>query len=51
MTMAHMWALKHWYFQQREVGLEEYIHQQVRTVVMNNLSESARKRVGTSAVR
>ncbi|AZL04185.1 TetR/AcrR family transcriptional regulator [Brevibacterium aurantiacum] len=50
MTMAHMWALKHWYFQQREVSLEEYIAQQVRTVVMNNLSESARKRVDTSAV-
>ncbi|MDN5656559.1 TetR/AcrR family transcriptional regulator [Brevibacterium sandarakinum] len=45
MTLAHMWALKHWYFQQTQVSLGQYIDQQVRTVVLSNLSDSARKRV------
>lgn len=45
MTLAHMWALKHWYFQQAQVSLGQYIDQQVRTVVLSNLSDSARKRV------
>ncbi|MCF2572520.1 TetR/AcrR family transcriptional regulator [Brevibacterium sp. UCMA 11754] len=45
MTLAHMWALKHWYFQQTQVSLSQYIDRQVRTVVLSNLSDGARKRV------
>lgn len=45
MTLAHMWALKHWYFQQIDLDLERYIDQQVRTVVLSNLSDSAQDRV------
>ncbi|SMX70066.1 MULTISPECIES: TetR/AcrR family transcriptional regulator [unclassified Brevibacterium] len=45
MALAHMWALKHWYFQQTQVSLSQYIDRQVRTVVLSNLSTSARKRV------
>ncbi|GAA1858844.1 TetR/AcrR family transcriptional regulator [Brevibacterium marinum] len=46
MTLAHMWALKHWYFQQTGVGLDRYIDRQVRTVIVGNLSDGARRRVG-----
>lgn len=45
MTLAHMWALKHWYFQQTKISLSQYIDQQVRTVIVSNLSDGARKRV------
>lgn len=45
MTLAHMWALKHWYFQQIELDLDSYVRQQVRTLVLGNLTEEARRRV------
>lgn len=49
MTIAHMWALKHWYFQQIELGLDEFIEQQVHTLILNNLRDSARERVETES--
>ena len=45
MTLAHMWALKHWYFQQIDLDLESYVKQQVNTMVLGNLTEAARRRV------
>lgn len=45
MTLAHMWALKHWYFQQIGLDLDSYVSQQVRTIVLGNLTEEARLRV------
>lgn len=41
MTMAHMWALKHWYFQRIGLDLDTYIDRQVRTLVLSNLSPEA----------
>ena len=43
MATAHMWALKHWYFQRIELDLDTYIDRQVRTLVLSNLSETARR--------
>ncbi|WP_420095579.1 TetR/AcrR family transcriptional regulator [Brevibacterium sediminis] len=43
MSIAHMWALKYWYFQRIGLDLETYIDRQVRTLVLSNLSEAARR--------
>lgn len=43
MVIAHMWALKHWYFQRIGVDLDAYISQQVRTVVLSNTEASAKR--------
>lgn len=48
MTIAHMWALKHWYFQQIGLDLETYIDRQVRTLVLSNLDEAARARTASA---
>ena len=42
MSTAHMWALKHWYFQRIGLDLDTYIDRQVRTLVLSNLAEAAR---------
>ncbi|WP_166968610.1 TetR/AcrR family transcriptional regulator [Brevibacterium atlanticum] len=37
MSIAHMWALKHWYFQKIGLDLDTYIDRQVRTLILSNL--------------
>ena len=43
MSTAHMWALKHWYFQRIGLDLDTYIERQVRTLVLSNLAEAVRR--------
>ncbi|MGO1396890.1 MAG: TetR/AcrR family transcriptional regulator [Brevibacterium yomogidense] len=45
LVLAHTWALKHWYFHARGLSVDEYVEQQVRTVVLGALTDAARSRV------
>lgn len=44
LVLAHTWALKHWYFEERGRSLDDYIDAQVRTVVLGALTDAARAR-------
>ncbi|WP_236863985.1 TetR/AcrR family transcriptional regulator [Brevibacterium daeguense] len=43
LILAHSWALKHWYFQSRDLGLDDYIALQTRTIIGAALSAEARR--------
>ena len=45
LVLAHAWALKHWYFHAQGLSVDEYVEQQVRTVVLGALTDAARSRV------
>ena len=45
LVLAHTWALKHWYVHAQGLSVDEYVEQQVRTVVLGALTDAARSRV------